>query len=76
MISKQSYLSVSLNLGVDESPEDVGSDGKVGEDELCLLMKAEQGEVVSQLHGLNSTFLLLEGLHKKYTILIIQINRH
>ena len=55
----QSHLSVSLDLGVNKSPENVGCDWKVGEDKLCLLMKAEQGEVVAQLHGLNGVFLLL-----------------
>ncbi len=40
------------------SMENVGCDGKVDEDQLCLLMKAEQGEVVSQFHRLNGVFLL------------------
>lgn len=50
---------MSLDLGVNESPEDVGCDGKVDEDELRLLVEAEQGEVVTQLHRLNGVFLLL-----------------
>lgn len=50
---------MSLDLGVNKSPENVGCDWKVDEDKLGLLMKAEQGEVVSQLHGLNGVFLLL-----------------
>ena len=53
------HLSVSLDLGVNKSPEDVGCDGKVDEDELRLLVEAEQGEVVTQLHRLNGVFLLL-----------------
>lgn len=56
---KQPHLSVSLDLGVNESPQNVRSDGKVDEDKLRLLMKAEQGEVVTQLHGLDGVFLLL-----------------
>lgn len=50
---------MSLDLGVNEGPQNVGCDRKVDEDELCLLMKAEQGEVVTQLHRLNGVFLLL-----------------
>lgn len=57
----QSHLSVSLDLGVNKSPKNVGCDWKVGEDKLCLLMKAEQREVVTQLHGLNGVFLLQRG---------------
>lgn len=57
-IPHRSHLSVSLDLGVNEGPQNVGCDRKVDEDELCLLMKAEQGEVVTQLHGLNGVFLL------------------
>lgn len=57
-IPHRSHLSVSLDLGVNESPQNVGCDWKVDEDELCLLMKAEQGEVVTQLHGLNGVLLL------------------
>lgn len=53
-----SHLSVSLDLGVNKSPQNVGCDWKVDEDELCLLMKAEQGEVVPELHRLNGVFLL------------------
>lgn len=33
-------------------------DWEVGEDKLSLLMKAEQGEVVPQFHGLNGVLLL------------------
>lgn len=51
---------MSLHLGVDKSSQDVRCDWKVREDKLCFLVKAEQGEVVAQLHGLNSVFLLLE----------------
>lgn len=69
MICKRSYLSVPLDLGVNESPEDVGSDWKVGEDELRLLMKAEQGEVVAQLHGLDGIFLLFHRIaHKTFAL--------
>lgn len=53
-----SHLSVSLDLGVNKSSQNVGCDWKVVEDKLCFLMKAEQGEVVPQLHGLNGVFLL------------------
>lgn len=56
---------MSLHLGVNKSSQDVRRDWKVGEDKLRLLMKAEQGEVVPQLHGLNGTFLLL--IQKKKT---------
>lgn len=52
------HLSVSLHLGVDKGPQDVGGDGQVGEDQLGLLMEAEQGEVVPQLHGLDGVLLL------------------
>lgn len=55
---KQSHLFVCLDLGVNESPQDVGCNGKVDEDKLCLLVKAEQGEVVPQLHCLDGIFLL------------------
>lgn len=54
-----SHLSVSLDLWVNEGPQNVRCDWKVDEDELRLLMKAEQGEVVTQLHALNGVFLLL-----------------
>lgn len=57
-IPHRSHLSVSLDLGVNKSPQNVGCDGKVDEDKLRLLMKAEQGEVVTQLHRLNGVFLL------------------
>lgn len=50
---------MSLDLGVNESPQNVGCDGKVDEDQLCLLMEAEEREVVPQLHGLDGVFLLL-----------------
>lgn len=53
------HLFVALDLGVDKSPQDVGRDGKVDEDQLRLLMKAEEREVVSQLHRLDGVFLLL-----------------
>lgn len=56
---KQPHLSVSLDLGVNKSPQNVGCDWKVDEDKLRLLMKAEQGEVVTQLHRQNGIFLLL-----------------
>lgn len=55
---------MSLDLWANKSPENVGSNWKASEDKLRLLMKAEQGEVVAQLHGLNGTFLLLSE-HKK-----------
>lgn len=38
----------------------MGCDWKVDEDKLCVLMEAEQGEVVAQLHRLNGVFLLLK----------------
>ena len=50
---------MSLDLGVNKGPQNVGCDRKVDEDKLRLLMKAEQGEVVTQLHGLNGVLLLL-----------------
>lgn len=50
---------MSLDLGVNESPQNVGCDGKVDEDQLRLLMEAEEREVVSQLHGLDGVLLLL-----------------
>lgn len=50
---------MSLDLGINKSPQNAGCDGKVDEDELRLLVEAEQGEVVAQLHRLNGTFLLL-----------------
>lgn len=56
---KQPHLSVSLDLRVNKSPQNVGCDWKVDEDKLRLLVKAEQGEVVTQLHRLNGVFLLL-----------------
>lgn len=62
---KQPHLSVSLDLGVHKCPQNVGCDWKVDEDELCLLMKAEQGEVVPQLHRLNGIFLLLTEEFRK-----------
>jgi hypothetical protein len=49
---------VSLDLGLDKGPQDVVGHRQVGEDELSLLVEAEQGEVVSQFHGLDSVFLL------------------
>lgn len=57
----RTHLSVSLDLRVDKRAENVGRDGKVGEDELRLLVKAEQGEVVTQLHGLDGVLLLDSG---------------
>lgn len=56
---QHSHLFVSLDLGVNESPQNVGCDGKVDEDQLRLLMEAEEREVVPQLHGLDGVFLLL-----------------
>lgn len=58
LVPHLSHLSVSLDLRVDKRAENVGRDGKVGEDELRLLVKAEQGEVVTQLHGLDGVLLL------------------
>ena len=49
---------MSLDLGLDKGPQDVVGHGQVGEDELGLLVEAEQGEVVAQFHGLDSVFLL------------------
>lgn len=54
------HLFVSLDLGVDKSPQDVGRDGKIDEDQLRLLMEAEEREVVPQLHRLDGVFLLSE----------------
>lgn len=49
---------MSLDLGVNKGPQNVGCDWKVDEDELGLLVEAEQGEVVAQLHGLDGVLLL------------------
>lgn len=69
------HLFVSLDLGVDKSPEDVGRDGKIYEDQLRLLMEAEKREVVSQLHRLDGVFLLLETEGKKiFEIFFYAIN--
>lgn len=54
------HLFVSLDLGVDKSPQDVGRDGKIYEDQLRLLVEAEEREVVPQLHRLDGVLLLLE----------------
>lgn len=56
---------MSLDLGVHKSPQNVGSDWKVDEDELGLLMKAEEGEVVAQLHGLDGVLLLWTRIRKR-----------
>lgn len=56
---------MSLDLGVNKSPQNVGRDREVDEDELCLLVEAEQGEVVTQLHGLNGVLLLLTQRQKR-----------
>lgn len=58
IFKKPPHLSVSLDLGVHKSSKNVGGDRKVDEDELRLLVKAEEGEVVPQLHGLDGIFLL------------------
>lgn len=60
----QPHLSVSLDLGVNKSPQNVGCDWQVDEDELGLLVKAEQGEVVAQLHCLDGVLLLLARRNK------------
>lgn len=52
------HLFVPLDLGVDEGPEDVGSEGQVGVDQLRLLVQAVQGEGVPQLHRLDRALLL------------------
>lgn len=61
---------MSLDLGVDKSPQNVGCDWKVDEDELGLLMKAEQGEVVPQLHCLDGVLLLLTIRIRKQMIVV------
>ena len=63
---------MSLDLGVHESPQDMRRDGEVCEDKLGLLMKAEEGEVVQKLHGLNGILLLFmvdpDDLYKSTTL--------
>lgn len=49
---------MSLHLWVYKCPQDMRRNGQVCEYELALLVQAEQGEVVAQLHGLNGVFLL------------------
>lgn len=55
------HLSVSLHLRVDKGPQDMCGDRQVREDQLGLLMEAEQGEVVPQLHGLDGILLLYDA---------------
>lgn len=62
---------MSLDLGVNKGAQNVGSDWKVGEDKLRLLMKAEEREVVPQLHGLNGTFLLLTKYKRKSMMMMM-----
>lgn len=49
---------MSLHLGVDKGSQDVGGDWQVGEDELRLLVEAEQRKIVPQLHDLYGSLLL------------------
>lgn len=62
------HLGVSLDLGVNKSPQNVGCDWKVDEDELGLLMKAEEGEVVAQLHCLDGVLLLLIRIRRHVNV--------
>lgn len=64
----QPHLCMSLDLGVNKSPQNVGCDWKVDEDELGLLMEAEQGEVVAQLHCLDGILLLLIRIRKHVNV--------
>lgn len=64
------HLFVALDLGVDKSPQDVGCDGKVDEDQLRLLMEAEEREVVPQLHRLDGVFLLLATGNRGHCFLV------
>lgn len=59
---------MSLDLGVNKSPQNVGCDWQVDEDELGLLMKAEEGEVVAQLHCLDGVLLLLTRRNKNVNV--------
>lgn len=59
---------MSLDLGVNKSPQNVGCDWQVDEDELGLLMKAEEGEVVAQLHCLDGVLLLLARRNKNVNV--------
>lgn len=52
------HLLVPLDLGVHEGPQDVRGERQVDMDELRLLVQAVQGEVVSELHGLDHVLLL------------------
>lgn len=52
------HLLVPLDLGVHEGPQDVRGERQVDVDELRLLVQAVQGEVVSELHGLDHVLLL------------------
>ena len=49
---------MTLNLGVDESPQDVRCERKVDVDQLSLLVQAVEGEEVPQLHGQDRVLLL------------------
>lgn len=63
------HLLVPLDLGVHEGPQDVRGERQVDMDELCLLVQAVQGEVVSELHGLDHVLLLqAESQSKHWTL--------
>ena len=49
---------MSQHLRVYKCSQDERRDGQVCEYELALLVQAEQGEVVAQLHDLNGVLLL------------------
>ena len=65
------HLLVSLDLRVYKGTQDVGRDWQIGKDKLCFLMKAKEGEVVTQLHGLNGIFLLFTKTQKKEKLFFI-----
>lgn len=66
---------MSLHLWVYKCPQDMRRNGQVCEYELALLVQAEQGEVVAQLHGLNGVFLL-QWVRDQSAVTSSHPNRH
>lgn len=54
----ETHLLVPLYLGVHKGPQDMRGERQVDVDKLRLLVQAVQGEVVSELHGLDHILLL------------------
>jgi hypothetical protein len=59
------YLSVNLSLSAYKAGQYLRDQRQVSEEELCLLVKTQQREVVPQLHGDDCILLLQRGRKAK-----------